>query len=53
VKDEKKIENKAEQGRQKSLNNEAIREFLNTIAPVYFEHFTSHYYYRTTGASNG
>lgn len=53
VLDEKQLENKAEQGRQKTLNNEAIMDFLNCIAPTYIEHFTSHYYYRTAGVQNG
>lgn len=53
VRDEKQLENKAEQSRQKTLNNEAIWDFLNAIAPDYIEHFSSHYYYITIGAEHG
>ncbi len=53
VREEKQLESKAEQSRQKTLNNEAIWALLNAITPDYIEHFTSHYYYLTLGVQHG
>jgi len=45
VKDVKAIQDKAEQGRQKTHNREAVDVFLGAITATYFEHFICHFYY--------
>lgn len=52
VKDVKTITDKAEQGRQKTLNREAVDVFLNAITATYFEHFICHFYYCHKGGNH-
>lgn len=53
VKDVKSIQDKGEQGRQKTLNKEAIDAFLDAITATYFEHFVCHFFYCHKGVNHG
>jgi hypothetical protein len=47
VTDESGASEKAEQKRIKKANDRIIETIIDAVLPIYFEHFTCHYFYRT------